>query len=123
MEVARIAWYDWPSLSIDPAGHFTHASFTRANRRRRSKGTEFSGAKLKLHGFLAKLESRFLSMRIYLLSPSILSAFDEASRRGAGRRAHLCLVNMVSMPDGDVFNNDINMLFHKSTTRLCSEQS
>src|SRR6516162_1840348 len=41
MEVARIAWYDWPSLSIDPAGLFIHASFTRADRRRRSKGTEF----------------------------------------------------------------------------------
>jgi hypothetical protein len=55
MEVARIAWYDWPSLSIDPAGHFTHASFTRANRRRRSKGTEFSGAKLKLQWLSRKI--------------------------------------------------------------------
>jgi hypothetical protein len=73
--------------------------------------------------FLAKLESRFLSMRIYLLSSSILSAFDEASHRRAGRPAHLGLVNMVSIPDGDVFNNDINMLFRKSTTRLCSAQS
>jgi len=62
-------------------------------------------------------------MRTYLLSPSILSAFDEASHRRAGRSAHLCLVNMMGMPDGDVFNNDINILFHKSTTRLCSEQS
>jgi hypothetical protein len=56
--------------------------------------------------FLAKLESRFLSVRIYLLSPSILSAFDEASRWGAGRSPHLCLVNMVSMPDGDIFTNE-----------------
>ena len=47
---------------------------------------------------LAKLENRFLSVRAWLLSPSILSTFGEASRQGAGRSAHLCLVNMMSMP-------------------------
>jgi hypothetical protein len=36
--------------------------------------------------------------RAWLLSPSILSTFGEASRQGAGRSAHLCLVNMMSMP-------------------------
>ena len=55
---------------------------------------------------LAKLENRFLSVRAWLLSPSILSTFGEASRQGAGRSAHLCLVNMMSMPDGDVFTNE-----------------
>jgi hypothetical protein len=56
--------------------------------------------------FLAKLENRFLRVHIYLLSPSILSAFDEASHRRAGRSAHLGLVNMMGMPDGDIFTNE-----------------
>jgi hypothetical protein len=101
----------WPGTiharSIDPAGHFTDALSILIDRSARSKWCAIQERSVvMITCSLAKLENRFLSVRAWLLSPSILSTFGEASRRGAGRSAHLCLVNTVSMPDGDVFTNE-----------------
>jgi hypothetical protein len=35
----------------------------------------------------------------------------------------LCLVNMMSMPNGDIFPNDTNRLIHKSAVWLCPARS
>jgi hypothetical protein len=47
MEVARIAWYDWPRSRSTCPVILPTLSFTRADRRRRSKSTEFGDAQLK----------------------------------------------------------------------------